>query len=136
MALSLVEKSPKETPFALCGSSERDQTNPVFVNTFSQFVPCDFGLLMFSFDKSADVQGVTCLATGTAIATTTATATVAYDPLEGVREVVSAITHGHPLETSQRFDALLRRAAEARGTPEDIEAWARELADDSGDLTD
>ena len=35
-----------------------------------------------------------------------------------------------------RDDALLRRAAASRGTPEDIESWARKIGHETGDLND
>jgi len=37
---------------------------------------------------------------------------------------------------SQGFEELLTQALQQRGTPENVDTWARTLADDVGDLTD
>lgn len=65
-----------------------------------------------------------------------ATTTVELDPLQDVREVVRAIEEARPLPTSQGLDALIRRAAALHGTPEDIESWARKLANETSKLND
>jgi len=56
--------------------------------------------------------------------------------LSDLRRIVSAIRQARPLTSAPDFDALLMRAAQAHGTPENIEEWARQLAEDISDLTD
>jgi len=54
-----------------------------------------------------------------------------------LRGVVCAIKQSRLLASaSPEFDALLDRAVAYRGTPADIEAWAKRLAGDIADLTD
>jgi hypothetical protein len=65
-----------------------------------------------------------------------ASAVALDDPLQGVREVVSAITEARPLPTQRNLNELFKQAAASRGTPADVEAWANKLAGDSGDLND
>jgi hypothetical protein len=54
----------------------------------------------------------------------------AYGPV-----VLTFKTSGDDL-VQDAVSTLIGRAAASRGTPSDIEAWARKLADDSGDLND
>jgi len=56
--------------------------------------------------------------------------------LSELRGIVSAIRQGRPLASTPEFDVLLTRAARAHGTPENIEEWARQLAEDISDLVD
>ena len=55
--------------------------------------------------------------------------------LENLKAVVEAIKKNRPLPYSAD-DELLEQALAHQGTPEDIEAWAKQLADDVGSLTD
>ena len=127
----LLEKPATEVPipFALYGSSEKNQIRPIIVDTVAESGTYDFGeLVVFSCVPVDYVEQEVTLA---------ATATVAVpDPLQGVRDVVQAITEARPLQTSQNLDTLVRRAAASRGVPADIEAWARNLADKTGKLND
>ncbi len=127
MTLRLAVNPKNQIPFALCGSSESGCTDPVVVNTYSQAV-CGSSVRVFSLDLSASSKGMACIATATAVELD--------DPLQGVREVVSAIKEARPLPTTQGFDELLRRAGASRGTPEDVETWASNLARRTGDLSD
>lgn len=62
---------------------------------------------------------------------------VAVEPLLNLGSVVDAIRTGSLLPTgSPRFEALLIRAAEARGVPADIETWAANLAASVSHLAD
>ena len=56
--------------------------------------------------------------------------------LSELRRIVSAIRQARPLASTLEFDALLVRAAQAHGTPGNIEEWARRLAEDISALTD
>jgi len=49
---------------------------------------------------------------------------------------VSAIRQARPLASTPQLDELLTRAAQAHGTPENIEEWARRLAEDVSELSD
>jgi hypothetical protein len=60
----------------------------------------------------------------------------ASDAIAGLRSVVDAIKDERPLLLSPDLDDLLTRAVQARGTPADIEQWARRLAADVSDLAD
>jgi hypothetical protein len=53
-----------------------------------------------------------------------------------LRDVVSAIRNRSPLQLSPRVEALINQAVLAHGTPDDIQAWARRLAEDVRDLSD
>lgn len=127
MTLRAAVNPKNQIPFALCGSSESGRTDPVVVNTYSASV-CECGVRLFSLNLSASSNGMESFATATALELD--------DPLQGVREVVSAIKQARPLPTTQSFDELLRRASAERGTPEDIESWASSLARKTGDLND
>jgi len=61
---------------------------------------------------------------------------VAVDPLQGVREIVGAILGARPLPTEQSLSELLVQAAVSRGTPANIETWARDIADGASKLND
>lgn len=56
--------------------------------------------------------------------------------LSELRLIVSAIRQARPLASTPEFEVLLTRAAQAHGTPENIEEWARRIAEDISDLTD
>lgn len=56
--------------------------------------------------------------------------------LQDLRDVVSAISNHSPLQLAPSLEAVIERAAQAHGTPADVEAWARRLAEDVRDLTD
>jgi len=56
--------------------------------------------------------------------------------LSELRAVVRAIRETRPLASTPEFDDLLGRAARAHGTPDDIEEWARRLAEDVSGLAD
>ena len=59
------------------------------------------------------------------------------EALTSLQGVVRAIAESHPIPIDPDLDELLTRAAALRGAPsDDIEAWARHLAEDVGDLTD
>ena len=131
MALQLIESPGSQIPFALCGSSERDQTNPVVVNTFAQSSTCNFGVGVFllAYVESAEWA---CAKTAAWVSTGI---DETFDPLQGVRAVVSAIKESRPLVTKPSLNELFRQAASSQGTPADIPTWARKLADES-DLDD
>lgn len=52
------------------------------------------------------------------------------------REIVAAIRNHSPVNLSADAEALIDQAAEVHGAPDDIEAWARRLANDVRRLTD
>jgi hypothetical protein len=56
--------------------------------------------------------------------------------LSELRGIVSAIRQARPLASTPQLDELLTRAAQAHGTPENIEEWARRLAEDVSELSD
>ena len=60
-----------------------------------------------------------------------------HEALAGLRNIVGTIKEGRPLSSrTADFDNLLERASALQGKPENIEEWARQLAEDVGDLTD
>jgi len=56
--------------------------------------------------------------------------------IQDLRDVVSAFSHHVALQFSPEVEALIERATQAHGTPADIKAWARRLAEDVRDLAD
>lgn len=56
--------------------------------------------------------------------------------LEDLRNIVSAIRRRSPLQLSADVEALIDQAGQAQGTPGDLDAWARRLAEDVRNLTD
>lgn len=54
----------------------------------------------------------------------------------GATEFLAAIADCRPISRSAEHAALARRVAAARRPPEDLERWARELAESVGELTD
>lgn len=56
--------------------------------------------------------------------------------LQDLRDIVSAFSSHSPLQLPAEVEALIERAAQAYGTPGDVEAWARRLAEDVRDLSD
>ena len=53
-----------------------------------------------------------------------------------LRAVVNEIREVRPLPPAPSLDDLLARAVQLRGTPANIEEWARQLASDVGELVD
>jgi hypothetical protein len=56
--------------------------------------------------------------------------------LVDMQNIVAVIRDRSPLRLSDRIEALIERAVQARGTPDNVEDWARRLANDVRDLTD
>lgn len=56
--------------------------------------------------------------------------------LADLQNIVSAIHNRSRLQLSEQVEALIERASRAHGIPENLEEWARRLADDVGDLVD
>lgn len=56
--------------------------------------------------------------------------------LDSLRGVVASIHRTSPLQLSAELELMLDQAAHAHGTPEDVTAWARRLAEDVRDLAD
>ena len=56
--------------------------------------------------------------------------------LENLHSVVSAISNRATLRLSDDVEQIIEGAARFQQRPEDLEAWARRLAEDVGDLTD
>ena len=56
--------------------------------------------------------------------------------LGDLSEIVAAIRERAPMRLSAEVEDLIDRAAEAYGTPEDIDEWARRLVDDVRDRAD
>lgn len=56
--------------------------------------------------------------------------------LQDLRDIVSAFSSHSPLQLSPEVEVLIERAAQAHGTPGDVEAWAHRLAEDVRDLGD
>lgn len=58
------------------------------------------------------------------------------ESVTSLRNIVSAIARRSPFRLSDDIEAIVQQAAQAHGTPEDIDAWARRLAEDVRDLSD
>jgi hypothetical protein len=103
------------------------------VNTFSAAERCYYaGVCVFPLKTGVYAEeGIMFIATAAATATP-----AELDPLQGVRTVVQAIREARPLAASHNLDTLLRRAAASRGTPADIDAWSRDIAEKTGKLND
>lgn len=56
--------------------------------------------------------------------------------IASLRGIVAGIRNKSPLRLSNEIELIIRRAAEAHGTPGDVTAWARRLAEDVRDLAD
>lgn len=50
--------------------------------------------------------------------------------------LISTISQGGVLASTEEFDRLLNQAAQHQGTPDDIAEWADRLASDAGKLND
>jgi len=62
---------------------------------------------------------------------------LAENALYDLRAVVTVIQERNPLPAgSLALEDLLTRAIALRGRPADADAWARQIAEDIGDLTD
>jgi hypothetical protein len=69
-------------------------------------------------------------------ATITNSAGATIDPVQSLRNVVSAIREGRGLPSTPAFEELLARAAVSQRPVEDIASCAQHLAEDVGDLND
>jgi len=58
------------------------------------------------------------------------------ESVTSLRDIVAAIARRSPFRLSDETEAIVQQAAGAHGTPEDIDAWARRLAEDVRDLSD
>lgn len=56
--------------------------------------------------------------------------------LGGLRELVSTISRGEVLASSEEFDRLLNQAVQHHGAPDDIPDWADRVAGEAGKLND
>jgi hypothetical protein len=56
--------------------------------------------------------------------------------LAELRSIISGIGLGVVPQRSQEFEELLRRALAVQGQPEDVDQWARRLAQDVSNLDD
>ena len=139
--------SAHQMPFVLNGSSVVDRMQAVVVkpeqhmsNNFMTNVQvfsmrqstCSTfgGQVQTLFAVSGSTPDTQCVGTGTAVA-------AVFDPIADLHLVVSAIIEARPLPpATPSFDELLSRVEASRGRPTDIAAWAQQLADDIGDLTD
>jgi hypothetical protein len=83
------------------------------------------------FGKSSQL---TCTVEGWALETVFESAIQAG--LSELRAIVSAIRQARPLTSTPQLDELVARAAQAHGAPENIEEWARRLAEDDSELGD
>lgn len=137
MLLATLANSTK--PFVLCGSNAH-KIPPIAVSTFGQydFYPCDVGCDFSGFWREGLIQTQPTENSWIATAHQAQSAGASADnAIEDLRTVVAMIREGHLLPApSDGFDELLTRAIAARGTPTNIDAWAQQLADHVGDLTD
>ena len=61
----------------------------------------------------------------------------ATDPAAAdIRSLIYNLQRGLELASDAELDALVVRAAQHRGSPANVDAWARRLAEDVGDLSD
>lgn len=132
MALHLINAAcAKSTAFALCGSSAADIKNVAVSNNDADWycghkVELNFWLSQAAFTEP---QWTSCV-----LASPSTPATNAIDDLHSV---VAIIQETLPLPNpSPEYEALLTRAVAARGKPVDIDAWAHQLSEDIGHLTD
>jgi hypothetical protein len=58
------------------------------------------------------------------------------ETIASLRNIVAAIESRSPVRLSDETETLVQQAAQAHGTPQDIAAWARRLAEDVRDLSD
>lgn len=56
--------------------------------------------------------------------------------LDSLRALVSTISRGEALASSEEFDRPLSQAVQHHGTPDDIPEWADRLASEAGQLND
>ena len=56
--------------------------------------------------------------------------------IASLRDIVSSIKEGTPLPPMLGINDLFMRAAQMRGTPGNLQEWARQLATDIGEFTD
>jgi predicted Rossmann fold nucleotide-binding protein DprA/Smf involved in DNA uptake len=94
------------------------------------------GTLTMQAAGTLTMQAAGTLTMHSAGATITNSAGATIDPVQSLRNVVSAIREGRGLPSTPAFEELLARAAVSQRPVEDIASCAQHLAEDVGDLND
>ena len=141
MALQLVksENYLRQSAFALRGANTRD-IKSVEVSTFPShgWQPSNVGICFVRMEAAEQPTIVGHVAeVGYGVASALTGDQLAENALYDLRTVVTVIQERNPLPAgSPALEDLLTRAIALRGRPADVDAWARQIAEDSGDLTD
>jgi hypothetical protein len=101
-----------------------------------RYAPAGFGNLELLFSKTTVINLFVASGGNVTFNVSAASMPSFEEDLSNLCSITRAIKEGSPLQRSARFEALLDRALAAKGIPEDINTWARRLAENVVDLDD